>query len=55
VKLGLSSPREDHRLRVSENKVVRRRDLRKRKLEKYGENYIIRNFIICNLYLILLG
>jgi uncharacterized membrane protein len=47
--------REEHRLRVSENRVLRRVFGPKRDEECRGENSILLNFTACILYLTLLG
>jgi hypothetical protein len=46
--------REEHRLRVFENRVLRKIFGPKRKTDN-GENYIMMNFMACMLHLILLG
>jgi hypothetical protein len=47
--------REEHRLRVFENRVLRKYlDLKGRKMDR-GENCIMMNFMTCNLHQILLG
>jgi hypothetical protein len=45
---------EEHRLRVFENRVLRRIFVPNRE-EVAGENFMMRNFIICTLHQILLG
>jgi len=48
--------RDEHRLRVLENRALRRIfDLRRRKWQEAGEDYIMRSFITCTLHKILLG
>jgi hypothetical protein len=48
--------REEHRLRVSENRVLRRIFATKgRKCREVGEDCIMRSFITCMLHQILLG
>jgi hypothetical protein len=48
--------REEHRLRVSENRVLRRIFGRRgRKWREAGEDFIMRSFITCTLHQILLG
>jgi hypothetical protein len=47
--------REEHRLRVFENKVLRKIFGPKRKETDHGENCIMMNFITCILHRILLG
>jgi hypothetical protein len=46
---------EDHRLRVLENVVLRRIFGPKRKLQEAGEDNVMKNFITCMPYQILLG
>jgi hypothetical protein len=53
AKLGLSLG-EEHRLRVFENRMLRKTYGPKRKTS-HGENYIMMNFITCILHQILLG
>jgi hypothetical protein len=53
AKLGLSLG-EEHRLRVFENRVLRKKYGPKRKID-HGENCIMMNFITCILHRILLG
>ena len=65
VKLGHFTLREEHRLRVFENRVLRRifgpkRDgvtgeWRKLHNEESGENYIMRSLMICTAHPILCG
>jgi hypothetical protein len=50
VSIGLSPAKEEHILRVYENRVLRRISGHKRqKQQENGENYIIRNFVTCTL------
>jgi hypothetical protein len=43
--------REDHRLRVSENRVLRKIfEHKRKKWKEAGENYIMRSFTICTLH-----
>jgi hypothetical protein len=39
--------REEHRPRISENKLIRYFDLGEMKYQRNEENYIMRSFIIC--------
>jgi hypothetical protein len=48
------TPRNEQRLAVFENKVLRRLDPRVMKLKEAGENGIMRSFIICTPHQILL-
>jgi hypothetical protein len=50
----ISDIEEEHRLRVSENRVLRR-IFGPKKEEVAGEDYIMRSFITCTLHQILLG
>jgi hypothetical protein len=45
--------REEHRLRLSEEKVLRYMDIKGRKMDR-GENYMMMNFIVCILHRIFL-
>jgi hypothetical protein len=47
--------REEHRLRVFENRVLRRIFGPKGRKTDHGENYIMMSFRTCNLHLILAG
>jgi hypothetical protein len=49
----ISHPRGKHRLRVFQNRVLRRIFGQKRKKQDGGENYISNSFIICTVHQIL--
>jgi hypothetical protein len=53
--IGSLALREDHRLKVFENRVLRRTFDPMKKCQEAGEDYIMRSFITCTLHQMLLG